>query len=88
MQRIDSNADAPAEPAADTEQRREDLQPRRTGSAPGKAAVQQHRAPRKGDAPMAKPRRWVGASMDFGVQVYAPERPRAPSSKQVGCFLG
>lgn len=74
LQHLDSNADAPSESAADTA-------PVSKGPQSGKAG-QQHGVqstvgkPRGPKAASTHPRRRAAVSMDFGVQVYAPERPQ------------
>ena len=85
LQRIDSNADGLPGQAADGVQRRESLQTRRTGSALAEKAEAQQR--RVQGTPKARPRRRAAGSMDFGVQVYAPERPHPQSGMQVCSFI-
>ncbi|CAL8462244.1 g1775 [Coccomyxa elongata] len=51
-------------------------------AGPVKVRAQQQSMHITADKPKPKPRKRVAGNMDFGVQVYAPEPPQAPSSTQ------
>lgn len=71
--------------ATDGVQVQEELPAPTVGPVRGRAQQQRKHITTEKPKPKPKPCRRVAGNMDFGVQVYAPEPPQAPSSTQVCC---